>query len=77
MGEGDEVITSGYDLGIFPPSIPIGEVVDATGESAAYYTAGEVFDALAKSHPRFSGLSYDTLGLRGLPVLESVAGAAS
>ena len=33
--EGDEVITSGYDLGIFPPSIPIGEVVDATGESAA------------------------------------------
>ena len=33
--EGDEVITSGYDLGIFPPSIPVGEVVDTTGESAA------------------------------------------
>lgn len=32
--EGDEVITSGYDLGIFPPSIPIGEVVEATGQSA-------------------------------------------
>ena len=32
--EGEEVITSGYDLGIFPPSIPIGEVVDATGEGA-------------------------------------------
>lgn len=32
---GDEVITSGYDLGIFPPSIPIGEVVEASGESAA------------------------------------------
>ena len=32
--EGEEVITSGYDLGIFPPSIPIGEVVEATGEGA-------------------------------------------
>lgn len=32
--EGDEVITSGYDLGIFPPSIPIGEVVAARGEGA-------------------------------------------
>lgn len=32
--EGEEVITSGYDLGIFPPSIPIGEVVQATGEGA-------------------------------------------
>jgi rod shape-determining protein MreC len=32
--EGDEVITSGYDLGIFPPSIPIGEVIEASGEGA-------------------------------------------
>ena len=32
--EGDEVITSGYDLGIFPASIPIGEVVSASGEGA-------------------------------------------
>ena len=33
--EGEEVLTSGYDLGIFPPSIPIGEVVSAVGEGAA------------------------------------------
>ena len=32
--EGDEVITSGYDLGIFPPAIPIGQVVSAVGEGA-------------------------------------------
>ena len=32
--EGDEVITSGWDLGIYPPSIPIGEVVSAVGEGA-------------------------------------------
>ena len=34
VNEGDEVITSGYDLGIFPPSIPVGEVVSAVGEGA-------------------------------------------
>jgi len=32
--EDDEVITAGYDLGIFPPSIPIGQVVSAEGEGA-------------------------------------------
>jgi rod shape-determining protein MreC len=34
VNEGDEVVTSGYDLGIFPPAIPIGEVVRAVGEGA-------------------------------------------
>ena len=32
--EGDDVVTSGYDLGIYPPSIPVGEVVSAAGEGA-------------------------------------------
>ena len=32
---GDEVVTSGHDLGIFPPSIPIGEVVGVEGREAA------------------------------------------
>ena len=32
--EGDEVVTAGYDLAIFPPSIPVGEVVSAVGEGA-------------------------------------------
>ena len=40
--EGDEVVTSGYDDGIFPPSIPIGRVVSASGESAALYQDIEV-----------------------------------
>jgi rod shape-determining protein MreC len=31
---GDEVVTSGYDLGIFPPSIPIGRIVSASGAGA-------------------------------------------
>jgi rod shape-determining protein MreC len=32
---GDDVVTSGYDEGIFPPSIPIGEVVEVEGREAA------------------------------------------
>ena len=40
--EGDEVVTSGYDQGIFPPSIPIGSVVKASGEGAALYQDIEV-----------------------------------
>jgi rod shape-determining protein MreC len=31
---GDEVITSGYDEGLFPAGIPIGEVVNVEGDSA-------------------------------------------
>lgn len=31
---GDQVVTSGWDLGIYPPSIPIGEVASAVGEGA-------------------------------------------
>lgn len=40
--EGDEVVTSGYDQGIFPPSIPIGRIVSASGEGAALYQDIEV-----------------------------------
>jgi rod shape-determining protein MreC len=32
---GQDVVTAGYDGGIFPPSIPIGEVVSATSEGGA------------------------------------------
>jgi rod shape-determining protein MreC len=32
---GDDVVTSGFDEGIFPPSIPIGEVVEVQGREAA------------------------------------------
>ncbi|MDQ3940968.1 MAG: rod shape-determining protein MreC, partial [Actinomycetota bacterium] len=35
VDEGDEIITSGFDEGIFPPSIPIGRVASASGEGAA------------------------------------------
>ncbi|MFL5575417.1 MAG: molybdopterin-dependent oxidoreductase [Gemmatimonadaceae bacterium] len=38
--------------------------------SPGYVVAADVFAALAAARPEFAGLSYDTLGLRGLPVLD-------
>ncbi|MEW5917787.1 MAG: molybdopterin-dependent oxidoreductase, partial [Gemmatimonadota bacterium] len=55
----------------------ISDVLIALGERADYYTAGAVFAALAAAHSDFNGLSYDKIGLRGLPVLSAQpAGAA-
>ncbi|MDQ3981152.1 MAG: hypothetical protein M3271_00550, partial [Actinomycetota bacterium] len=31
--EGDTVVTSGYDGGIFPAGIPIGSIVDVSGDA--------------------------------------------
>ena len=39
---GDEVITSGYDEGLFPAGIPIGQVVKVTGDSAGLEQVIEV-----------------------------------
>lgn len=46
----------------------VGDLLSALGGTAQYYVASEVFTALAAEHPDFSGMSYDTLGLRGLTV---------
>jgi NADH-quinone oxidoreductase subunit G len=55
----------------------LADLLGAIGESAQYYTAGAVFASAASSHSDFKGLSYDKLGLRGLPVLSAQpAGAA-
>jgi hypothetical protein len=37
----------------------------AAGKSATYDSADAVFAAMAKAEGAFSGLSYDTLGLKG------------
>jgi predicted molibdopterin-dependent oxidoreductase YjgC len=42
-----------------------GDLLAAMGEGAGYWSAAEAFDALAAARPRFAGLSYDTLALRG------------
>ncbi|HET7483624.1 MAG TPA: rod shape-determining protein MreC [Actinomycetota bacterium] len=60
---GDEIVTSGYDLGIFPASIPIGHVVSASGAGAEYqqdievepwvdFSSLDFVDVLLESGPR-------------------------
>jgi predicted molibdopterin-dependent oxidoreductase YjgC len=43
----------------------VGDLLGALGESSDAYIASDVFSALAAEVPAFSGMSYDTLGLRG------------
>jgi NADH-quinone oxidoreductase subunit G len=43
----------------------VGDLLAAIGERAEYYLASEVFDELATRVPAFSGMTYETLGLRG------------
>jgi predicted molibdopterin-dependent oxidoreductase YjgC len=56
----------------------LADLLASLGESTNYFVPSEVFAALASSHADFAGLSYDTIGLRGLPVLNAApaAGAA-
>ncbi len=62
-----------------PSWFVLSDLVVALGMNGTYYLPSDVFNALAASHAKFSGLSYETLGLRGLPVLDQQlvgAGAA-
>ena len=48
------------------------------GQPSAFFLASEVFDALAAANPGYSGMAYDTLGLRGsTPAGGLAAGRAS
>ncbi|HUF31196.1 MAG TPA: molybdopterin-dependent oxidoreductase [Gemmatimonadaceae bacterium] len=44
---------------------PVGDLLGALGDRSDAYIASDVFTALAAQVPAFSGMSYDTLGLRG------------
>ena len=49
----------------------LSDLLAAMGEKTGYFLPSEVFAALAASHPDFSGMTYDTLGMRGLPILQA------
>ncbi|MGQ0540172.1 MAG: 2Fe-2S iron-sulfur cluster-binding protein [Gemmatimonadaceae bacterium] len=59
-----------------PTWFVLADLLGALGESADYLVAGSVFDALARAHHEFRGLSYDTLGLRGGAVASAQPAAA-
>ena len=58
-----------------PSWLVLGDLLGAMGAQTQFYLPSDVFANLASSKPQFAGLSYDTLGMRGLPVLQT-AGAA-
>jgi NADH-quinone oxidoreductase subunit G len=58
-----------------PSWLVLGDLLGAMGAQDKFFLPSDVFANLASSKPQFAGLSYDTLGMRGLPVLET-AGAA-
>ena len=49
----------------------LSDLLGALGESAEYFVAADVFKALAAAEPMYAGLSYDTLALRGLPIVDA------
>ena len=56
-----------------PSWLVLGDLLGALGKQDGFYLPSDVFTRIAETHPAFSGLSYDTLGMRGLPVLDSDA----
>jgi predicted molibdopterin-dependent oxidoreductase YjgC len=62
-----------------PSWFVLSDLVGALGETANYFLPSDVYASLASSHAEYAGLSYDRLGLRGLPVVGAAqpAGAAS
>jgi NADH-quinone oxidoreductase subunit G len=57
-----------------PAWFVLADILQGLGEPAAFFIASEVFADLAANHEEFSGLSYDRLGLRGLPIVAQHAG---
>jgi predicted molibdopterin-dependent oxidoreductase YjgC len=46
------------------------DLLAVLGQPTAYFLASEVFTALATAREGYAGMAYDTLGLRGLPILQ-------
>ena len=55
----------------------LADLLTSVGGDGRFYMPAEVFTALASTHPSFAGLDYESLGLRGLPMVEQGAGAAT
>jgi NADH-quinone oxidoreductase subunit G len=60
-----------------PSWFVLADLLASLGETTNYFVPSDVFAALAASHAEFAGLTYDTLGLRGLPVLGTAQAAGA
>jgi len=51
-----------------PSWLVLGDLLGAMGKQDSFFLPSDVFAKLASSNKAFSGLSYDTLGFKGLPL---------
>jgi NADH-quinone oxidoreductase subunit G len=59
-----------------PTWLVLGDLLGALGRQSSFFLPSDVFGKLASSHPGFAGLSYDSLGFKGLPIANAKAGVA-
>jgi predicted molibdopterin-dependent oxidoreductase YjgC len=54
-----------------PSWLVLGDLLGAMGKQASFFLPSEVFALLASSNKSFAGLSYDTIGFKGLPLADA------
>jgi NADH-quinone oxidoreductase subunit G len=58
-----------------PSWLVLGDLLGAMGKQTSFFLPSEVFAKLASSTKAFAGLSYDTIGFKGLPLATAPAAA--
>ena len=56
-----------------PSWLVLGDLLGAMGKQSSFFLPSEVFAKLASSTKAFAGLSYDTIGFKGLPLATAPA----
>ena len=59
-----------------PSWLVLGDLLGAMGAQTNFFLPSDVFANLAATKPEFAGLTYDRLGMRGLPVLSAETAGA-
>src|SRR5256885_1039346 len=54
-----------------PSWLVLGDLLGAMGEQSSFFLPSEVFTKLASLHKSFAGLNYESIGLKGLPVVDA------
>lgn len=54
-----------------PSWLVLGDLLGAMGKQSSFFLPSDVFAKLAGTHKSFAGLSYDSIGFKGLPVVDA------
>jgi NADH-quinone oxidoreductase subunit G len=54
-----------------PSWLVLGDLLGALGQQSSFFLPSEVFAKLASTNKSFAGLSYDTIGFKGLPLVDA------